>query len=127
MTLSSAVGKISGIALLSLLAAGTSYAQYGYYHDQPGYYEQGRDYAVDHARHAGFEDGVADGQRDRATGHSFRPTHSDRYEDAPDHGDRDGLRRDDFKNLYRQAYLRGYERGYQQYGGYGHYDHDDRY
>ena len=111
---SSAVGKLSGIALLSLLGAGTSFAQYGY-EQQPGYYQQ-NNYAVEHARNAGFQDGVAEGERDRATGHSFRPTHSDRYEDAPDHGDRDGLRRNEFKNLYREAYLRGYERGYQQYG-----------
>jgi hypothetical protein len=112
----SAVGKLSGLALLSVLAAGTSYAQYGY-GPQPGYSEQGRDYAVEHARNAGFQDGVADGERDRATGHSFRPTHDDRYKDAPDHGGREGLRRDDFKSLYREAYLRGYDRGYQQYGG----------
>jgi len=122
--LSSLVGKFSGIALLSLLGAGTSFAQYGYNAPQPGYYEQGSNYAVEHARRAGFQDGVTDGERDRATGHSFRPTHSDRYEDARDHGDRDGLRRDDFKNLYREAYLRGYQRGYQEYGGYRHYDRD---
>ncbi len=118
---SSAVGKLSGIALLSLLGAGTSFAQYGY-GPQPGYYQN--QYGVEHARNAGYQDGVAEGERDRATGHSFRPTHSERYEDASGHGDRDGLRRDEFKNLYRQAYLRGYQRGYQQYGGYGRYDRD---
>ncbi len=113
--ISSAVGKLSGIALLSLLAAGTSFAQYGYYGPQPGYY-QGNQYGVEHARRAGFQDGAAEGERDRLTGHSYRPTHSDRYDDAPDHGDRDGLSRGEFKSLYRDGYLRGYERGYRGEG-----------
>lgn len=123
---SSTVGRLASIALLSMLGAGTSFAQYGYNDPQPGSYYRESDYAVEHARQAGYQDGVAEGERDRATGHSFRPTHSDRYEDAPDHGDRVGLRRDDFKNLYRQAFLRGYDRGYQQYGGYGGYGRYDR-
>lgn len=124
----SALAKLSGLALISLVGAGTSFAQYGYYGSQPGYYQN--QYGVEHARNAGFQDGIAEGERDRATGHSFRPTHGERYEDASDHGDRDGLSRGDFKNLYRQGYLRGYERGYQQYGYenrgyYGHRDRDD--
>ena len=64
-----------------------------------------------YAQHRGFEDGMMEGERDRETGHSFRPTHSEAYEDAPGH-DHLPIRRQDYKNLYREGYVRGYERGY---------------
>jgi hypothetical protein len=90
-------------------------AQYGY--AQPGYYENESPAheSAERARSFGYHDGLAAGERDRVTGHSFRPTHSDRYEDAPDHGNRYGLSRDEFKSIYREAYLRGYQRGYGSY------------
>lgn len=55
---------------------------------------------VDSARRLGYQDGNYDGTRDRRTGHSFRPTHSDRYEDA-DRG-YDGRFGD--KTYYKQVY-----------------------
>jgi len=111
--------KLFGLALVlglvSVLGAGTAFAQYGY--PQRGYYENESPAheSAERARSFGYHDGLAEGERDRVTGHSFRPTHSDRYEDAPDHGNRYGLSRDEFKSIYREAYLRGYQRGYGSY------------
>jgi hypothetical protein len=149
--------KLFGLALVlglvSVLGAGSAFAQYGYpqprpgwgdFHDehehdrdddddhwrheapvaqygyepQPGYYydrESPAHETAERARSFGYHDGLAEGQRDRMTGHSFRPTHSDRYEDASDHGDHHGMSRGEFKSIYREAYLRGYQRGYGSY------------
>jgi hypothetical protein len=127
--------KLFGIALVAALGAGTAFAQYGYppppsgwgyyHHDhdddawrypsQDSYYSGPARETAERARSFGYHDGLADGQRDRVTGHSFRPTHSDRYEDAPDHGDHYGMSRGEFKSIYRNAYLRGYQRGYGAY------------
>ncbi len=83
--------------------------QYGYYNNDPA------DRTAQRARSYGYHDGLAEGERDRMTGHSFRPTHSDRYEDASDHGNHDGMSRDQFKGIYREAYFHGYQRGYGSY------------
>jgi hypothetical protein len=77
-----------------------------------GNYYDGRFY-VDSARRFGYEDGYNDGLRDRRTGHSFRPTHDDHYEDA----DRGYERRFGDKNYYKRVYREGYRQGYEQ--GYG--------
>ena len=54
---------------------------------------------------------VNDGSHDRATGHSFRPTHDGAYKHAPEYGHPE-IRRDEYKNIYREAYVRGYQKGY---------------
>lgn len=106
--------RIVGPVVIAFAAiAGTALAQYGDPGRYDGYYQYDPAHeTVERARSFGYHDGLADGERDRETGHSFRPTHSDRYEDAPDHGNHAGLRRDEFKSIYREAYLHGYERGY---------------
>jgi hypothetical protein len=133
----SRIAKFLGVALLATLGAGTAFAQYGYPAPQPGdgYYHRDYDRMQDgawrgqygyrnsdpanatahRARSYGYNDGLAEGERDRRTGHSFRPTHSDRYEDASDHGNHDGMSRDEFKRIYREAYFHGYQRGYGSY------------
>lgn len=78
-----------------------------------GNYSDGRAYA-DSARRIGYDDGFNDGQRDRRTGHSFRPTHSDRYEDADRGYNRGFGDKGYYKQLYRDGYRQGYERGYGQ-------------
>jgi hypothetical protein len=63
------------------------------------------------ARQFGYQDGLNDGQTDRRTGHSFRPTHDSNYR----HADRgyDGFgNKDDYKQAYRDAYSQGYQNGY---------------
>jgi hypothetical protein len=133
----SRIAKFLGAALLAMVGAGTAFAQYGYPAPQPGdgYYHRDYDRMQDGAWRGqygyrnndpasttaqracsyGYNDGMAAGERDRRTGHSFRPTHSDRYEDASDHGNHDGMSRDQFKGIYREAYFRGYQRGYGSY------------
>lgn len=60
----------------------------------------------------GSQDGLNDGRRDRATGHSFRPTEGDNYRRA-ERGYYSQLgNRDIYKQEYRQAYVRAYQQGY---------------
>ena len=63
------------------------------------------------AQESGFRDGRNDGAKDRATGHSFRPTQGDNYKNAPGYNSSMGDRQQ-YKNMYRQAYQQGYQQGY---------------
>ncbi len=87
-------------------SAAIASAQYG-----PGYRYQQQYDSPDNAGHWGYQDGLNDGSHDRATGHSFRPTHDSNYKHAPEYG-HPPIRRDEYKNIYREAYVRGYEKGY---------------
>ncbi len=70
------------------------------------YQEQGRpNYGARRGYSIGFDMGVSD----RRTGHSFRPTHLDEYKHVPY---APGVPRDEFKHFYREAFVRGYQRGY---------------
>ena len=63
------------------------------------------------AQQNGYRDGVNDGRNDRATGHSFRPTHDDNYKNAPGYSSSMGSRQQ-YKDIYRQGYQQGYQQGY---------------
>lgn len=64
------------------------------------------------AQQNGYEDGVYYGQMDRRNGHSNRPTQVTGYRDA-DRGYHSSLgSKDDFKRVYRDAFIRGYQQGY---------------
>ena len=63
------------------------------------------------ARQNGYRDGVNDGRKDRATGHSFRPTQGDNYKNAPGYSSTMGDRQQ-YKDAYRQSYQQGYPQGY---------------
>jgi hypothetical protein len=95
-------------ALTFLLLGGSAMmasAQYG-----PGYrYQQQQNESP--AAHWGYQDGFNDGSHDRATGHSFRPTHDGNYKHAPAY-EHLAMPRDQYKNIYREAYVHGYEKGY---------------
>ena len=58
----------------------------------------------------GYSMGYDMGISDRENRHSYRPTHLDEYKHVPDTPP--GVNRDEFKHFYREAFLRGYERGY---------------
>ncbi len=73
-----------------------------YYHEQQGHPMMG-------ARQ-GYAAGMAQGQDDREHGHSFRPTHVDTYKNVP--SSPGGYPRDQFKREYRDAFMKGYSRGY---------------
>ncbi len=64
----------------------------------------------------GWLAGQAQGESDREHGHSNRPTHVDTYKHVPDSPQ--GYPRDQFKNEYRDAFIKGYEHAY---GGNGQY------
>jgi len=74
-----------------------------------GYYGRGND----NAQRFGFSDGQSAGQRDRSTGHSYRPTEWVAYRDA-DHGmSTSGYNNSNqYKQDYRQAFMNGYNQGY---------------
>jgi hypothetical protein len=82
------------------------------------YDRRGRDdrYGVgrlnDAAARNGAQDGYFDGQKDRRTGHSNRPTQGDWYKSATRGYDSSLGDREQYKLAYRQAYLPAYQRGY---------------
>jgi hypothetical protein len=106
--------KIAGLAVCAAMfaAAGAAVAaaQYG---PPPGdgyaqyYHEQGRPMV---GARMGWQAGFAQGRSDRLHGHSFRPTHTDQFKNVPESPE--GYPRDRFKHEYRDAFIRGYQRGY---------------
>ncbi len=63
----------------------------------------------------GYRDGVAQGEKDRNKGKEFRPRKNDRFEDA-DHGyHKEFGNKNFYKEQYRQAFIRGYQDGYNRY------------
>ena len=65
----------------------------------------------DYAHRWGYHAGEVNGQRDRATGHSYRPTHDDAYKHVPS-SNGIPMPRGLFKDEYKDAYIRGYQAGY---------------
>jgi hypothetical protein len=83
-------------------------------HNNNAYGNSGRQ-----AERIGYQDGVNDGQKDRSTGHSFRPTKGDNYKNA-DRGYSSSFGdKQSYKNSYREGYEQGYEQGYNGGGGRG--------
>lgn len=58
----------------------------------------------------GYAAGFTQGESDFREHHSFRPTHVDSYKHVPESPK--GFNRDEFKRFYREAFERGYSRGY---------------
>ena len=103
--------KMAWVALLALVLCGAGLAQMGPpWRDSYG----NGGYAVErhNAHDFGYQDGRNDGERDRYTGHSYRPTHDGNYKHA-DHGyDPAYGNKQLYRDEYRAAYAEGYERGY---------------
>jgi len=76
-----------------------------------GGYGGGYGSMVQIARENGARDGRNDGAKDRATGHSFRPTQGDNYKNAPGYSSNMGDRQQ-YKDMYRQGYEPAYQQGY---------------
>ena len=69
----------------------------------------------------GFQDGIYTGSRDAQRGQSYNPQRSHFYRNG--HGDNDYSRRQarnsyQYEQAYRQGFVRGYDQGFRQYGGY---------
>jgi hypothetical protein len=83
----------------------------GYYGNNGSYGNRGYGNVNQVAQQNGYRDGMNDGRKDRATGHSFRPTQDDNYKNAPGYSSNMGDRQQ-YKNIYRQGYQQGYQLGY---------------
>lgn len=93
-------------------AAGNgAYGQPGYPVYGPQYPVNNQPYGADRVYSRAFQDGVNDGMRDRQTGHSFRPTKTENYDDTPGYDSSMGDK-NQYKQYYRQAYTAGYQQGY---------------
>jgi hypothetical protein len=72
------------------------------------------------AVNAGYQDGIYTGSRDAQRGQSYNPQRSHFYRNG--HGDNGGYGRYgnsyQYQQAYRQGFLRGYDQGFRQYGGY---------
>jgi len=69
-------------------------------------------YYLNTARQFGMQDGFNDGQNDRRTGHSYRPTHDGNYKHADRGYDPRLGNKNDYKTAYRNAYVQAYQNGY---------------
>lgn len=72
------------------------------------------------ALNQGFQDGIYTGSRDAQRGQSYNPQRSHFYRNG--HGDNGGYGRYgnsyQYQQAYRNGFLRGYDQGFQRYGGY---------
>lgn len=59
----------------------------------------------------GYFDGYRDGKHDRELGKTTNPMDHDRFKLVPDHGTHPDIPRAQYKTIYREAYLHGYEYG----------------
>jgi hypothetical protein len=102
--------KLIAVALLTLVLCGVGVAQMGpaWRYSGDGWYAIERRNAHDF----GFRDGRYAGERDRVTGHSYRPTHDNNYKHADRGYDPAYGNKQLYRDEYRAAYAEGYERGY---------------
>jgi hypothetical protein len=69
-------------------------------------------YGAGNARGIGYNDGLLAGQKDRSTGHSFRPTQNKGYQDADKGYSSSVGDKNQYKQVYRDGFMQGYQRGY---------------
>lgn len=69
------------------------------------------------ARERGFQDGLRTGESDSQRGQSFNPQRSHYYKNATEGYDRYYGNREAYKQVYRDAFVRGYEDGFRRYRG----------
>ncbi len=62
------------------------------------------------AARQGYSAGFAQGESDSRLGHSYRPTHDNTYKHVPDSPQ--NINRNEFKHVYREAFERGYAKGF---------------
>jgi hypothetical protein len=124
--------RLQNLALAFTLALGAGALMYGQqypqqYPDNRPYDRGGYGYSGNDASGIGYGDGLRDGQHDWYTGHRFRPEHSGNFKHADRGYDHHFGPKWQYKQAYRDGYVRGYQRGYgEQYrGGYRRGDQDD--
>jgi len=70
------------------------------------------------AQQQGYRNGLATGASDAQRGQSFNPQRSHFYRNGSDGYNSRYGNRDQYKQVFRNAFVQGYREGYQQYGGY---------
>jgi hypothetical protein len=76
------------------------------------------------ARNQGYQSGLNTGSRDAERGQSYNPQRSRYYKDAAEGYNSSYGNRGQYQQAYRDGFLRGYEEGYRQYGGYRRNDNN---
>jgi hypothetical protein len=119
-----ALAFMAGIGIASSTAVQAQYPQWPYGQDP----YRNRDYRRNDrygnisqvAINQGYQDGLYTGSRDAQRGQNYDPQRSHFYRNG--HGNNGGYGRIDntyqFQQAYRSGFLRGYQEGYQRYGGY---------
>jgi len=113
-----------GIASSTAVQAQWPYGQDPYRGNRDRDYRSGRNSGYGNitqiAVTQGYQDGINTGSRDAERRQNFNPQRSHFYRNG--HGDNGGYGRIDnsyqFQQAYRSGFLRGYQEGYQRYGGY---------
>jgi hypothetical protein len=94
--------------------------QYGRNGGYGGYGNDGYGNIAQAAVNQGFQDGLYTGSRDAQRRQSYNPQRSHFYRNG--HGDNGGYggynNSYQFQQAYRNGFLRGYDQGFQRYGGY---------
>jgi hypothetical protein len=84
------------------------YRQVGYPQGSPAYQAPA---TGDMAYQRGFQDGLAEGEKDRHKNREFRPTHNGKYHDAPGYDDSYGDK-EHWKRVYQTGFAAGYYQGF---------------
>ena len=116
-----AISLAFGFIVLADNAVSAQYGNYGRY----GGYGNGI-YQI--AQQNGYNDGLRKGQEDARERHN-NPTGTELYKDGDNGYDRRMGSKDQYRAIYRQAFLRGFSDGQNSYygGGYGQYGNYGRY
>ena len=74
-------------------------------------------YGYQQARDRGYQDGLQTGANDGSRRQSFDPQRSHFYRNATYGYDRSYGNKEQYKQVYRNAFVQGYNEGYRRYGG----------
>ena len=108
----------ASVLAAGLVLVGTSFTASGQNGDHDSHWNAPRGYddqyhengQANPAARQGYEAGFGQGESDARAHHSFRPTHVDTYKNVPESPST--YKRDDFKRIYREAFVKGYSKGY---------------
>ena len=108
-----ALSLVLGFMLLSSIAIQAQYRDRDYGRNYPSTYGN-QMYRV--AQDYGYRDGVNKGAEDARDGDRYEPQRASDYKKATNGYDSDFRNKDAYKQAYRDAFVRGYDEGYNRYG-----------
>jgi hypothetical protein len=74
-------------------------------------------YGYQEARNRGYQDGLQTGANDASRRQSYDPQRSHYYRNATYGYDRSYGNKEQYKDVYRNAFVQGYNEGFRRYGG----------